>query len=183
MEGRPRAAGRGFPRPRPEPQRDQLRRELESIDAEFRKPAQPAAFDPYYQWLGIPPKDQPADHYRLLGVERFEQNLDAIDNAAERQAMLLRTIQTPQHADFAQKLLNEVTAAKVCLLQPAKKAVYDHKLREQLASREKAPVSPHAEGAPGAETPLAGTMPQHGRRERGRGFRSSPLPWWERGRG
>ena len=28
------------------------------------------AFDPYHKWLGIPPKQQPPDHYRLLGVER-----------------------------------------------------------------------------------------------------------------
>jgi hypothetical protein len=26
-------------------------------------------FDPYYHWLGIAPKDQPPNHYRLLGVE------------------------------------------------------------------------------------------------------------------
>ena len=32
----------------------------------------PEAFDPYYTWPGIPPKDQPPNHYRLLGVERFE---------------------------------------------------------------------------------------------------------------
>ena len=30
------------------------------------------AFDPYYRWLGIPPGEQPPDHYRLLGIERFE---------------------------------------------------------------------------------------------------------------
>lgn len=23
-------------------------------------------FDPYHKWLGIPPKDQPPNHYRLL---------------------------------------------------------------------------------------------------------------------
>ena len=38
------------------------------------------SFDPYYQWLGIPPKDQPPDHYRLLALERFEPNLDVIGN-------------------------------------------------------------------------------------------------------
>ena len=25
--------------------------------------------DPYHRWLGIQPKDQPPNHYRLLGVE------------------------------------------------------------------------------------------------------------------
>ncbi len=29
-------------------------------------------FDPYHKWLGIPPDEQPANHYRLLGLELFE---------------------------------------------------------------------------------------------------------------
>lgn len=33
-----------------------------------RDAAMPDRFDPYHQWLGIPPKDQPPNHYRLLGV-------------------------------------------------------------------------------------------------------------------
>ena len=37
-----------------------------------------ADFDPYYQWLAIPLKDQPPNHYRLLGVETFESNADVI---------------------------------------------------------------------------------------------------------
>ena len=26
-------------------------------------------FDPYYTWLGIPPEEQPPDHYRLIGPD------------------------------------------------------------------------------------------------------------------
>jgi hypothetical protein len=29
-------------------------------------------FDAYHRCLGIPPKDQPPNHYRLLGLELFE---------------------------------------------------------------------------------------------------------------
>ena len=25
-------------------------------------------FDPYRKWLGIPPQEQPPNHYRLLGI-------------------------------------------------------------------------------------------------------------------
>ena len=32
----------------------------------------PETFDAYHEWLGIPPKDQPPNHYRLLGIELFE---------------------------------------------------------------------------------------------------------------
>ena len=34
-------------------------------------------FDPYHQWLGIAPSDQPPNHYRLLGLQLFEPNADA----------------------------------------------------------------------------------------------------------
>jgi hypothetical protein len=40
-------------------------------------------FDPYYKWLGIPPKDQPANHYRLLGVSLFEPDPEVIASAAD----------------------------------------------------------------------------------------------------
>ena len=32
------------------------------------------AFDPYFQWLGIRPADQPPDHYRLLSIPQFESD-------------------------------------------------------------------------------------------------------------
>ena len=42
----------------------------------------PESFDPYYRWLGIPPKDQPANHYRLLGIDLFESNPEVIRDGA-----------------------------------------------------------------------------------------------------
>ena len=36
-------------------------------------------FDPYYKWLGISPADQPANHYRLLGIDPFEADRDIIE--------------------------------------------------------------------------------------------------------
>ncbi len=41
-----------------------------------------AAFDPYHQWLGIPPHEQPPHFYRLLGLQRFESDPIVIGNAA-----------------------------------------------------------------------------------------------------
>ena len=40
-------------------------------------------FDPYHRWLSIPPSEQPANHYRLLGVAAYEANVEVIQNAAE----------------------------------------------------------------------------------------------------
>ena len=86
-------------------------------------------FDPYYQWLGIRPHEQPPDQYQLLGLRRFEDNADAIHNAADRQTAYLRTMQSGEHAVLSQKLLDEVAAAKGCLLTPARKTAYDASLR------------------------------------------------------
>ena len=89
-------------------------------------------FDPYYKWLGIPPAEQPPNHYRLLGITLFEGNADAIESAADQRMVHLRTFQTGQHARESQKLLNAVSAAKLVLLQPPKKAQYDAQLRAKL---------------------------------------------------
>ena len=74
-------------------------------------------FDPYYAWLGIPPKDQPPNHYRLLGLDLFETNLDVIESAAFRQMGHVRTYQSGQHSRESQQLLNELSAAKISLLR------------------------------------------------------------------
>jgi hypothetical protein len=86
------------------------------------------AFDPYYKWLGIASREQPPNHYRLLGIEPFEFDPDVITSAADMRMAHLRTFQSGKHAAESQKLLNEVATARVCLLDPRKKAHYDHKL-------------------------------------------------------
>ena len=78
------------------------------------------AFDPYYKWLGIPPSEQPPDHYRLLGLARFESAPDVISNAADQRMIYLRSFQSGEHADDAARLLNEISVARRMLLSPAK---------------------------------------------------------------
>ncbi|MDY0165855.1 MAG: formylglycine-generating enzyme family protein [Thermoguttaceae bacterium] len=102
------------------------------------------SFDPYHKWLGIPPKDQPPNHYRLLGVELFESDPDVIDAAASKQMAYVRNCATGPHTDLSQKILNELAAARVCLLKREKKAAYDKKLRAELAP----PDLPEAEIPP-----------------------------------
>jgi hypothetical protein len=97
-------------------------------------------FDPYRKWLGIPPKDQPPNHYRLLSLEMFENDPDVISNAADRQMAHLRTFQTGPHSAQSQKLLNECSAARVCLLNKAEKAEYDALLRKPTTAAQAVPV-------------------------------------------
>ena len=88
-------------------------------------------FDPYHTWLGIPPKDQPADHYRVLGLERFEPHPDVISNAVDRQMAHVRSV--GQHHEQEQAaVLCRLAAARVCLLDPGKRRQYDQTLRETL---------------------------------------------------
>jgi len=89
-------------------------------------------FDPYYQWLGIPPKDQPPNHYRLLGIEQFEENVDVISRAADRQIAHVRTFQSGPQGRESQELLNKIAQAYGCLLDPNKKSKYDAQLRKML---------------------------------------------------
>ncbi len=98
------------------------------------------SFDPYYKWLSIPPSEQPPHHYRLLGTVLFEDDPDTIANAADRQMAHLRTFQTGPHSADSQRLLNEVAAARVCLLGLGKKAVCDAELRRKLAPPQPAPA-------------------------------------------
>ncbi len=89
-------------------------------------------FDPYHQWLGIAPKDQPPNHYRLLGIEVFESNPEVIESAAERQSTYLHELSTGPQVKESQQLLNEIAAARLCLLSPAEKSKYDDVLRTEI---------------------------------------------------
>lgn len=108
----------------------------------------PEDFDPYYRWLGISPKDRPPNHYRLLGVEVFEGDVDVISYAADRQMGYVRQFQSGKHSTASQKILNEVAAARVCLLDPVKKKSYDDELGAKLSSAVAASVA--ASGAASA---------------------------------
>ena len=102
-------------------------------------------FDPYHRWLAIPPNDQPPNHYRLLGLELFEGDADVIESAADQRMAHLRTFQTGKHSNLSQKLLNEVAAARLCLLNPEKRAAYEKLLRQELCTKPADAPKPRAE--------------------------------------
>jgi hypothetical protein len=127
--------------------------------ANVHKDTQKSDLDPYYLWLGIPPQEQPPTHYRLLGVQVFESNPEVIREAVMRQSGHLRTYQLGKHVALTQKLLNEVSAAKVCLLDPQRKASYDARLRKELEAK-KTPAPPQANSLPTAEPPSSEPTPR-----------------------
>lgn len=73
-------------------------------------------FDPYYDWLGIPPHERPITHYQLLGLRDGEPDLKAIENAADQQMAHLRQFAAGKRGSIATKILNEVSRARIVLL-------------------------------------------------------------------
>lgn len=115
----------------------------------------PHDFDPYFKWLGIRPKDQPPTHYRLLGIDLFESDLDVIEQAADRQMAHLRTFQAGPHSQQSQKLLNEVAAARIALLNADEKKRYDAALRQRLDTLARAAPAAAASLSPTPATPAS----------------------------
>ncbi|MGE3778716.1 MAG: LamG-like jellyroll fold domain-containing protein, partial [Pirellulaceae bacterium] len=113
----------------------------------------PDAFDPLHTWLGISPDEQPADHYRLLGLKRFETNREVISHAADQRMAHVRSFQQGRHAAQSQQVLNDLAKAAGCLLNPRRKAMYDTHLRStsQTAELELPVVSPAAAESRGPE--------------------------------
>ena len=115
-------------------------------------------FDPYYKWLGIPPAEQPPDHYRLLTLCRFETDPEVIEAAAERIATFLQTVATGQYVAESQQLLNQVATARRCLLKAESRVTYDAQLRARHP--ESTPTPPPA--PPRSLPAVSATRPQLG---------------------
>lgn len=112
-------------------------------------------FDPYLKWLGVRSEERPPNHYALLGIGLFEDDPEAIANAADRQMAHVRTYQAGKHSALSQRLLNELATARICLLNPARKTAYDSTL--QGAEREQAETADIPVPPPPPETPEQST--------------------------
>ena len=72
------------------------------------------------------------NHYELLGLAVFTENLDQIDAAASAR---LRRLQDPREGlplEICKKIAREIQDAKECLGQPSTKAAYDLQLRREM---------------------------------------------------
>ncbi len=113
-------------------------------------------FNPYFKWLGIPESQMPPNHYTLLGLTLFESDPEVIASASDSRMMYLRTFQMGKYADLSQKLLNELAAARVCLLNRKQKALYDRELHARQTAG--AAVAPVAVAITSKETPVKPVM-------------------------
>ncbi|MEX2118579.1 MAG: hypothetical protein WD847_03140 [Pirellulales bacterium] len=124
-------------------------------------------FDPYRKWLGIPQDSRPPTHYQLLGISPDENDREVINAAVVRQSAYVRNFQSGQYAEEAARILNEIAAAQLCLINPARRAEYDAALRRTpaagspaTASRLPLPTQPYRPGPlPGLPASPAASVP------------------------
>ncbi len=91
-------------------------------------------FNPYLKWLGIPPHEQPPNHYRLLGIELFESDAEEIALAANRRVLQIQSMKTGNPA-LVKRIIDEIADAADCLLDPEKKDGYDVALQLQIEAQ------------------------------------------------
>ncbi len=119
-------------------------------------------FDPYYQWLAIPPEEQPPNHYRLLGVPLFTADKQLLEVAADQRMTYVRQRAAWKYIEPAQKLLEELARARRTLLDPKARAAYEQSLREAQEGPEEplppAPVVVTPKASPKRSGALSGAM-------------------------
>ncbi|MCH8922421.1 MAG: hypothetical protein IIA67_04655 [Planctomycetes bacterium] len=94
-------------------------------------------FDPYARWLGIAPEEQPPNHYRLLAIDRDEQDAQVIREAADGRMDQLNAFESDDRPELIDRLLGEITRAHDTLSDPHARAKYDRGLHaeERLAEK------------------------------------------------
>lgn len=89
-----------------------------------------ASLNPYHQWLDLQPELNSPSYYQMLGLTEGESNGSRIADAADRAIARVRAFKPGPHASEWSRLIDELKAAKQCLLDPAIKAEYDRCLAQ-----------------------------------------------------
>lgn len=89
-------------------------------------------FDPYLEWLDIPPMIRPLNHYLILGLKVFENDKATIIARSDERLVRLKKFQTGPRGELSQALCDQVAQAKAVLISAEKKANYDQQLRATL---------------------------------------------------
>lgn len=81
--------------------------------------------DVYKEWLGIPEGDRPPDHYQLLRLVQFEDDVEKIRNNYKKLNGHVRKYAAGKYSVRSQELLNELAKAMLCLTDEERKREYD----------------------------------------------------------
>ncbi len=86
------------------------------------------ALDVYKDWLGIPEGPRPPDHYALLRLVQFEDDVEKVRKNYKKLNTHVRKYATGQYSTQSQELLNELAKAMLCLTDVNWKKEYDQSL-------------------------------------------------------
>lgn len=95
----------------------------------------PDTFDPYSEWLGIPPSRRPPTYYDLLGLPTDETDERRIHEAAQDRYDHIRKYTygpAGPERDQANRVLVELSEALHCLSDPKRRQEYDRRLQAGL---------------------------------------------------
>lgn len=86
------------------------------------------SFDPYREWLAVTTGGGTHNYYDLLGLRPLESDLGKINTAFRRQSDRLAPHLSGAQAAVAQRLMSELTEARMTLSTPTAKRAYDQSL-------------------------------------------------------
>ena len=84
-----------------------------------------AEIDVYKEWLGIPEGDRPPDHYTLLRLVMFEDDVEKVRSNYRKLNGHVRTYASGLYLKASQDLLNELAKAMLCLTDRESRREYD----------------------------------------------------------
>jgi tellurite resistance protein len=114
--------------------------------------------NPYHQWLGIPEELQSPNHYELLGLRRGEDAAELIGSAADARSRRVELYVAGELGLMAQRILDQIAAARRCLLDPQAKADYDRQLAAGPGSER--PLPPHRVAPPQQQVGAVQPVPE-----------------------
>lgn len=94
------------------------------------------AIDVYKEWLGIPEGPRPPDHYQLLRLVQFEDDVEKVRKNYKKLNGHVRKYATGQYSVESQALLNELAKAMLCLTDEETKQEYDQGMGRVIDDRD-----------------------------------------------
>ncbi|HEX4146907.1 MAG TPA: hypothetical protein VHY91_25645 [Pirellulales bacterium] len=88
----------------------------------------PPTLDIYREWLGIKESARPLNHYQILRLKQFEDDVAKIREHYRKMNAHVRKFAAGEFAKQSQDLLNELAKAMLCLTDTRRKREYDASL-------------------------------------------------------
>jgi len=88
----------------------------------------PPTLDIYREWLGIKETARPLNHYQILRLKKFEDDIGKIREHYRKMNSHVRKFAAGEFAQQSQDLLNELAKAMLCLTDTRRKREYDASL-------------------------------------------------------